>query len=192
VSIQRVFGAALELQDRLVETGLPFCFIGGIAVQRWGEPRLTVDADATVLTSFDHDERLVDALLARFRPRRSDARAFALTSRVLLLHAADDTRIDVSLAALPFEARLIERSSLWRIRKDATIRTCSADDLVVLKAFASRDRDWLDIEGVLIRQGKKLGARLIIQELRPLAELKEDPEILPRLDRLMSRHGVLP
>ena len=98
-----------------------------------------VDADATVLTSFDHDERLIDSLLARFRPRRSDARAFALTSRVLLLHATDDTRLDVSLAALPFEARLIDRGSDWRFKKDVTIRTCSAEDLVVLKAFASRE-----------------------------------------------------
>lgn len=48
--IQRVINAAAELQSRLAEIGLPFCFIGGIAVQRWGEPRLTVDADATVLT----------------------------------------------------------------------------------------------------------------------------------------------
>lgn len=48
--IQRVINAAAELQARLDEIGLPFCFIGGIAVQRWGERQLTVDADATVLT----------------------------------------------------------------------------------------------------------------------------------------------
>ena len=40
--------AALELQQFLDEHGEKFCIIGGLAVQRWGEVRLTVDADATV------------------------------------------------------------------------------------------------------------------------------------------------
>ena len=51
MSIQRVIGAALELQERLQEIGLPYCFIGGVAVQGWGEPRLTLDADASVLSA---------------------------------------------------------------------------------------------------------------------------------------------
>ncbi len=97
MSIQCVIAAALELQERLQEIGLPFCFIGGIAVQRWGEPRLTVDADATVLTDWTHDERLTDALLASFAGRRADSREFALRHRVLLLSGSDGTPLDVAL-----------------------------------------------------------------------------------------------
>jgi len=52
--------AALALQDALREGGFAFCVIGGLAVQRWGEPRMTRDADATVLTEFVNDERLVE------------------------------------------------------------------------------------------------------------------------------------
>lgn len=37
-----VFGAALEVQELCRGKGWRFCFIGGLAVQRWGEPRLTV------------------------------------------------------------------------------------------------------------------------------------------------------
>ena len=70
--------AAVELQEVLQLEGIPFCFIGGLAVQRWGEPRVTVDADATILTRFVDDEKWTDQLLASFRPRRPDARAFAL------------------------------------------------------------------------------------------------------------------
>ncbi len=55
MSLHRVYAAALELQVVLQELGRPYCFIGGLALQRWGEPRMTVDADATVLTAFDHD-----------------------------------------------------------------------------------------------------------------------------------------
>ena len=49
--------------------------------------------------------------------------------------------------------------------------TCSAEDLVVFKAFASRDKDWLDIEGIVLRQAGKLDERLIWQELQPLVDL---------------------
>jgi hypothetical protein len=190
MSIQRVVAAALELQDELTRTGLPFCFIGGLAVQRWGEPRLTVDADATVLSGFTHDERIVDALLNRFRARGTDAREFALDHRVLLLQASDGTRLDVSLGALPFEDRLIGRSSLWKYRDDLRLRTCSADDLIVLKAFAGRDRDWLDVDGILVRQGQTLDSGLILRELGPLVELKEDEAAIPRLERMMRERDI--
>ena len=41
-----------------------FCFIGGLALQRWGEPRETVDVDLTLLPL-----RAVD-------PRRGGCRAY--------------------------------------------------------------------------------------------------------------------
>lgn len=75
--------AALELQACLIRGEFPFCFIGGLAVNRWGEPRYTQDADATVLTDFVKDELLVDFLLQHFAGRRPDVRDFALRARVL-------------------------------------------------------------------------------------------------------------
>ncbi len=189
MSIQRVIGAALELQARLEEIGLPYCFIGGIAVQRWGEPRLTVDADATVLSDWEHDERLSDALLASFPGRRQDAREFALRHRVLLLRASDGTALDVALGAIPFERRSVERSTRWLLPEGQSLPTCSAEDLVVHKAFAARDRDWVDIEGVLVRQGAALNLALIKEELLPLITLKEEPEIWTRLEAMMRRRA---
>jgi len=55
--------AAVELQEFLDLHGQRFCIIGGLAVQRWGEVRLTVDADATVLTDWVRDEFVTDLLL---------------------------------------------------------------------------------------------------------------------------------
>lgn len=74
MSFPRIVKAALELQSLVRELGVPFCFIGGVAVQRWSEPRFTQDADATVLTRFVDDERVVDGLLAHLASRREDAR----------------------------------------------------------------------------------------------------------------------
>jgi len=59
---------------------------------------------------------------------------------------------------------------------------------VVLKAFAGRVQDWLDIEGVIVRQGRRLNRTLVLEELRPLLELKEDEEAESRLVGLLTKH----
>jgi hypothetical protein len=80
--------AASNLQTLCEKEGWRFCFIGGLAVQRWGEPRETVDVDLTLLTGLSAN--------------------------------------------------------------------LSAEDLIVLKAFASRPRDWIHVEGIIVRQTGKL------------------------------------
>ena len=126
-------------------------------------------------------------VLTAFEPRRSDARQFALVQRVLLLRNANGVALDVALAGLPFEERTTERSSLWKATTAYRLRTCSAEDLIVHKAFANRFLDWADIERILMRQGEKLDTDLIVRELTPLAELKEEPEIVERLRGLIAK-----
>jgi hypothetical protein len=53
-----------------------------------------------------------------------------------------------------------------------------------LKTFANRPKDWVDVEGVLGRQRGKLKWRYSWNQLRPLVELKQEPEILAGLKRL--------
>jgi hypothetical protein len=52
--VNEVIRAAAELQSVCEAEGWRFCLIGGLAVQRWGEPRETVDVDLTLLTAFSH------------------------------------------------------------------------------------------------------------------------------------------
>jgi hypothetical protein len=52
----------------------------------------------------------------------------------------------------------------------------------VLKAFAGRGQDWVDIERIIVRQTGKLDWNYIREQLQPLAELKEAPEILNQLE----------
>jgi hypothetical protein len=98
------------------------------------------------------------------------------------------TGIDLSLGGLPFEQRVIERATFWKVPKHGRILTCSADDLVVLKAFAARPLDWIDVERILSRQGTKLNRKLIRDELAKLVELKEEPEIMETLAGLFEKH----
>lgn len=52
-----VYRAAADLQDRCRASGWRFCVIGGLALQRWGEPRETIDVDVTLLTGFGRNRR---------------------------------------------------------------------------------------------------------------------------------------
>lgn len=150
--------------------------------------RATQDADVTLLCPFGGEADPVDRLLAGFRPRREGAREFALRNRVLLLWSSEGVGIDVALGALPFEERCVGRASDWTVPPGVVLRTCIAEDLVVLKAFAGRPQDWLDLESVLVRQRRSLDWRLIVRELKPLLELRETPENLEKLQQL--RHKV--
>ena len=186
-----IFAAALEIQEFCVARQFRFCFIGGLAVQRWGEPRLTVDVDLTLLTGFGAEESFVDALLGAFRARRVDARAFALRYRVLLLESSGSIPLDISLGAMPFEERTVARASGFEVETGSSLTTCSAEDLIVHKVFADRAQDWLDVEGIAIRQSGRLDEALIGAELRPLLALKGTPEAEERLQGLLraARRG---
>lgn len=181
-----IFAAALEIQGFCQGRGWRFCIIGALAVQRWGEPRLTQDVDVTVVTGFGAEAAYVDDLLGRFEGRLAEARDFALAHRVLLLRSAAGIPIDVALGAMPFEERAVARASGYTIDKGVTLTTCSAEDLVVFKAFAGREKDWLDIEGIALRQGRALRRDLIWAELEPLLELKGAPEAPEAAERLRA------
>lgn len=55
---------------------------------------------------------------------------------------------------------------------------------VEIQAFAGRDKDWLDVEGIILRQAPRLDTGLIIEELGPLLDLKGTTEDLARLQGL--------
>jgi hypothetical protein len=181
--VNEVIRAAAELQAVCQSHGWQFCFIGGLALQRWGEPRLTVDADLTLFTGFGGEEPFIHTLLQHFEGRFAEAAQFARERRVLLLRSSAGVSLDVALAGLPYEEEVVRRSSPFEYPLNTTLRTCSAEDLVVLKAFAGRSQDWVDVERIIVRQTGKLDWDYIHARLTPLAELKESPEILEQLEQ---------
>jgi hypothetical protein len=184
--VNEVLKAAQELQTFCESKRWPFCIIGGLALLRWGEPRETVDVDITLLTGFGVEEPFIEALVEKFEPRVSDASNFALRNRVLLLRNKSGVGLDIALAGLPFEESAVRRSTPFSISSDLNLRTCAAEDLIVFKAFAARPKDWLDIEGILIRQ-RQLDWSYIQTQLEPLIELKGAPEILRELEERRKR-----
>lgn len=180
-----LFEVARRVQKFLDGHGWRSCVIGGIAVQRWGEPRLTRDVDVTLLTGLGEEEKYVDEILRHFKSRIEGARDFALTRRVMLLTSEDGTDIDLALGGLPFEENAVGRASEFEFYPGMSLRTCSAEDLMVMKAFAGRDQDWGDVKGIIARQ-ESLNWKMIYSELEPLCELKNAPEIVTRLKQLQQ------
>ncbi|HVV52794.1 MAG TPA: hypothetical protein VHO06_24245 [Polyangia bacterium] len=164
--MNEVFRAAADLQAFCDTQGWRQALIGGLAVLRWGEPRETVDVDLTLLTGFRDEDRLIRLLLERYRPRIPNAAAFAIGNRVLLVENAAGVGLDIALAGM---------------------RTCSAEDLIVLKTFAARPRDWIDVEGIIVRQTGHLDWSYVREQLLPLLELKEAPELWDELERVRAR-----
>ncbi len=180
-----LFEFAARIQEFCRQHHWRFCFIGGIPVQRWAEPRLTRDVDLTLLTGFGNEEPYVDAWLKRFPGRIPHTREFALERRVLLLTSPERIDIDVALAGLPFEESVGERATDFPFLPAVSLHTCSAEDLIVLKSFAARPLDWHDVRMTIVRQGEgKIDWTYIVGQLKPLAEAKEQPEIVDQLLRL--------
>ena len=181
-----IFEAAKEVADFMAARKWKFCVIGGLAVQRWGEMRTTLDADLTLFTGFGEEEKYVDELLRSFQPRGPDAREFALRQRVLLLRGSNGKDLDIALGGFPFEEGVIRRASPFAFTPGVILPTCSAEDLFVMKIFAARVKDLHDAETVAIRQ--KLDRRYVLRQLRPLCELKEAPELVTQARRILEKH----
>jgi hypothetical protein len=178
-----VLRAAADLQAVCELHTWQYCFIGGVALQRWGEPRETIDVDLTLLTGFGEEQPFIDTLLEHFEARIENAAQFARARRVLLLKSKAGVGLDIAFGALPYEQLLISRASFVEYPMGIRLRTCSAEDLIVLKAFASRSQDWVDVERIIVRQTGKLDWEYITVNLAPLASLKESPHILDELAR---------
>lgn len=185
-----VLDAALRLQEFCRSKGWRFCFIGGLAVQKWGEPRVTDDVDLTLLTGLGTEAPFIDALLALdwVEPRIPRAREFAQARRVLLLQTKGGVGLDIAMGAFPFEEEAVRRGQEVALLPGRVLRLCTAEDLIVFKTFAARSQDWRDVEMTIVRQGDDaLDWRYIHEQLRPLLELKEAPELFEQLETLRGR-----
>lgn len=187
-NVNPLFQAALEFQEYCEKKNWKFCFFGGLAVLRWGEIRMTQDIDLCLLCGFGSEEAFTTALLKDFKSRISGAHEFAIQNRVLLLFASNGVSIDVSLSGLPFEEEMIKRATYFEFFPNYSLLTCSAEDLIILKTFADRPKDWIDIEGIIIRQLNNLDQPYIINQLAPLCKAKEAPELIPKLKELFKNN----
>lgn len=178
-------GALEKLQQWLNSKQIPFMVIEGVANFVWGEPRLTQDIDVSVQVPEEKFEELVADLSKVFQILPSDPADFIKTTRVLPLDV-EGIRIDLILAGLEYEKAAIKRASSVELG-GLRVRVCTAEDLIIHKAISERERDWEDIEGILLRQGSKLDRSYLIKWLEDFSRALERPSILERFGKMWSQ-----
>jgi predicted nucleotidyltransferase len=191
--VVRLIGAVADLTALLKDQGVPGAFIGGLAANLLGRPRITKDVDAVVLLG---DLKLESFLAAGarfgFAPRINDAAKFATKNRVLLLiHEPSKTDVDISLGILPFEQESVDRASIITVA-GISFPLVSPEDLIVMKALARRARDVADIEAVLDVQ-PEVDLERVRYWVSEFATVLEAPDILDDLERILAwkRHHSL-
>jgi hypothetical protein len=105
VTFGPILDAALAAQAAYESIGSRGCVIGGVALQRWGEPRFTADADLSVLVAPGDEARVIQALLARLSARIENAAQFAEQSRVILARSQVGVGIDTRRFAVRSQSR---------------------------------------------------------------------------------------
>ena len=178
--------AALEW---LAAEDVPHVVIGGVAASILGEPRATLDLDLLVLAEQARWAGLVDAAATyQLHPRISDALAFAMRSRVLLLsHEPSSVPVDVTFGALPFERDAIAQRGVVELR-GLRVPVPRVEDLIIMKAVAHREIDLGDVYR-LLRTNHDVDLVYTRERIAEFASVLDSPEILDDFDRAARRPG---
>jgi len=185
--MNHLFETVWELHWFFAENEIPYVVIGGLAVQRWGEPRTTLDVDVTIAVPIERTESIIQLIVQQFEPRIQDHLQFAVKNRVLLVKASNGTNVDIALGMPGYEEELMKRAVDLEIEPGKSIRLCSPDDLLIHKAIAGRIQDRLDIDSILERTGDQLNVDYIRQWLKIFSELLETDEVVNRFEIPYSR-----
>ena len=186
---QQAFLEALDaLRRALDEIDALSMIIGGVAVIARGVPRQTIDVDGTVWAEALDLDRLFDALRGHgLIPRITDARDFARQRQVLLLrHEPSGTPVEVSLAWLPFEREALERATIEDIA-GVSVPVASAEDLIIYKTVAWRDRDRSDVERLLVLYGSGVNLGRIRSIVGEIAAVLDEPGRLAEFEAIVRR-----
>lgn len=173
--------------DFLEKSGHRYAIIGGIALSQWGFARYTHDVDIKVLVP-DTDYETVRNELRTVFPRQ--ARINIPEDPFIVAVYIGEVIVDFILALPGYEELIIERA----VERDLggwLAWVCSAEDLIIQKVVANRDKDWPDIEALLIEQHGQLDQNYIVYWLTQFVEVLESQEILARYQRLVEKINSL-
>ena len=140
--------------------------IGGQALLRYGEPRLTKDIDITVgCAPFEAAPvlRVIEALGLRILV--DNVEDFLSKTFVLPVQDIESSlRIDLIFSLSEYERSALQRAQIVDIR-GVEVRFISPEDLIIYKIVAGRPRDIEDVKNVLLKN-KNLDERMIRRWLK--------------------------
>jgi hypothetical protein len=185
---EETLGALLHRLFDLIESdGHRGLVIGAVAVSTMSVERFTTDIDATVSVDNDSLERFfTSARAAGFVPRVSNFVEFAKQSRMILLADSETgTGVDLSMAATPFEEEAIDRAR-YVTYGDWEIPVATAEDLIVWKMIASREKDIEDVRN-LVDMNRDLDLRRVRHWLREFDAVLDNPGLPAHFERIRKQ-----
>lgn len=164
-----------SLSSFLAKERIPYVILGGIAVLIYGEPRLTADVDVNIiLDKHKINDFLNKARKYHFYPLGKETEKIAGQAGVILLQYVSQKlkiKVDVIIAENELEFAAIERGKIKKIGL-LKVKFISPEDLIVHKMASTRPRDAQDVQGIILRQRKKIDIRYIYQWLRRLDKIE--------------------
>ncbi len=169
--------AARDLVEVLENMGLTPTIIGGVAISLLTRSRHTDDVDVVIDFDIENASILIENLAKNgFKPRFSGMEDLARQARMItLLHEATGTVIDIALGCMPFETEVQDRAQLHKAG-GVELRLPTPEDMVILKALASRPKDLEDIRNLGLTYPNMDRAR-IEYWLISYGELMETPDL---------------
>lgn len=147
-----MFTALLEkVATALDGSGIPYMVIGGQAVLRYGEARLTRDIDLTLGVDVDRLPDVLAVTAACGFEVLVDPEPFVRETMVLPCRdPGSGIRLDLVFSFSPYEREAIARAGPVTIGA-TQVRFATVEDLVIHKIIAGRPRDLEDVRGILLK-----------------------------------------
>jgi Nucleotidyltransferase of unknown function (DUF6036) len=163
--------------------GLRWYVFGAQAAILHGIARATADIDVTVDPGARKTAEIARALTSHGFTLRIDDEAFVERTRVLPVTHKSGVPVDVVLAGPGLEDLFFERVVHRRVGS-VEVPIASAEDLIVMKVLAGRDKDLDDVRGLLTARKRDLDVEEIRETLGLLESALDQRDLLPLFERL--------
>jgi hypothetical protein len=181
------FVAALaDLKDAFDALGVDWYLFGAQAALVHGAARVTADVDATVRLGNVTPARLSTALKRHGFKLRVDDPSFLRTTRVLpVLHVRTSVPADLVLAGPGLEDGFLERAVVRDVG-GVPVPVARAEDLIVMKILAGRDKDLDDVAAILAARGAELDANDVLRTLALVEDALGQGDLVPTWEHLRA------
>jgi hypothetical protein len=176
-----------DLRVAVEELGLSWYLFGAQAALVYGAARLTADVDVTVELGNVPTDSLVAALRRRRFELRIDDNEFVRATRVLpVVHVPTRIPADVVLGGPGLEELFASRVRELDVA-GVRVPVARAEDLIVMKVLAGREKDISDIEAVLLAQATTLDLGMVRETLELLEQALGQSDLLPLFEQTLLR-----
>jgi hypothetical protein len=181
------FAAALaDLKDALAALRVDWYLFGAQAALIYGAARVTADVDVTVRLGKVTPARLATALKRHGFELRVDDPSFVRKTRVLpVLHVRTSVPADLVFAGPGLEDAFLGRAVVHDLA-GVRVPVARAEDLIVMKILAGRDKDLEDIAAMVAARGAQLDTKEVRSTLAMVEEALGQSDLVPTWERLRA------